>query len=89
MLDELFDIFGGGDDPPRRRPDGSRRQGGIRGFISRLMGSDDGEEAPIDERDARRRDRNDDDAPDSYERAGRRNRGDRDRDDDGWFDFSD
>jgi hypothetical protein len=91
MLDELLDMFGGGDDDDdrrRRRPDGSRRQGGIRGFISRLIGGDDDGEDVVDTRDARQRDRRFEDDG-RYEDAGRRNRRERDRDDGGWFDLGD
>jgi hypothetical protein len=94
MLDELLDVFDGGDDDDDRgrRRNRAPRQGGIRGFISRLFGMDDGDDPPPDDgRYSRRRERalgDDDDDDDGYERAGRRNRR-RDRDDDGWLDFGD
>jgi hypothetical protein len=94
MLDELLEIFERDNDEGDRRDGRGRRaaparKGGIRGFISRLFGSDgDVEQPPADRADRSYRDRNDDD-DEYYDSDQRRRSARRDRDDDDGFDFGD
>jgi hypothetical protein len=75
LLDELFKIFERGG----RRRDG-QRQGGVRGFFSRMFGG--GDDAGREDHSAPDRDLQDDDDDDHYARRSRR----RDRDP---FEFGD
>jgi hypothetical protein len=94
MLDELLEIFERDNDEGDRRDGRGRRaaparKGGIRGFISRLFGSDgDGDQPPADRADRSYRDRDDDDERYGRDERRRSERRDRDDDDDG-FDFGD
>ena len=92
MLDELLEIFERDNDEGDRRGGRGRRaaparKGRIRGFISRLFGSDGDGEQPTDRADRHYRDRDDDD--EYYARDQRRRSDRRDRDDGDGFDFGD